>query len=214
MTKVSEGERQRCTGTVLSEVWLNRRDLLPSCLYGTLLPRILKGETNETKAGVLALFRRHAGLPSTSAQASGGDSGSLLEPSEVVTKPSEVVDRRVPEVPIGCCLGYRRHCSSNLRTRGRWRWTFHRLCEKIAEAVEYGQDLLTIDAPSQWQRHTWLSPIFIARSDPLLDFRRLATLLWKEIVQSCQKAKTEITGVPATDTSCFKTLWKTSAGCL
>ena len=85
--EVPEGER-RGAADGLSEMWLNRRDLLPRCLYGTLLPGILKGETNETKAGVLALFRRHAGLPSTPAQVSGGHSSSLLEPSEVVTKQS------------------------------------------------------------------------------------------------------------------------------
>ena len=96
---------------------------------------------------------------------------------------------------ICCCLGYRRLCSSNLRTRGRWRWIFHRLCEKIAEAVKYGQDFLTIEALSQWQRHTLLSSIFIAGSDPLPEIPRLATLLWKEKVQSGQKARIKITGV-------------------
>ena len=71
---------------------------------------------------------------------------------------------------------------------------FHRLCEKIAQAVKYGQDFVTIEALSQWRR-TLLLSIFIARPDPLPDIRRLATLLWKEKVQSGQKAKIEITGV-------------------
>ena len=61
--EVSEVERR---GEVdgLSEVLLNRRDLLPSCLYGTLLPSILKGETNETEADALALFQScaHSGM--------------------------------------------------------------------------------------------------------------------------------------------------------
>ena len=61
--------------------------------------------------------------------------------------------------------------------------------------MKYGQDFLTIEALSQWQRDTLLSSIFIARSDPLPDIRRLTALLWKEKVQSGQKAKTEITGV-------------------
>jgi len=203
--EVSEVER-RGAADGLSEVLLARRDLLPRCLYNTLLPRIVKGETNETKAGALALFQSlahgatQAFLPHLP-KCLEAILNSLLEPSEVVTRQTVATVRVLieeyggtyPHLLLPRMQESLFFDSEEARTMAMD--LFHRLCEKIAEAVKYGQDFLTIEALSQWQRHALLASIFIARSDPLPDIRRLATLLWKEKVQSGQKAKTEITGV-------------------
>ena len=51
------------------------------------------------------------------------------------------------------------------------------------------QDFLSMDCLSQFHRHSLLCSIFIARTDDHHDVRRMATLLWKEKLQSGPKAK-------------------------
>ena len=198
--EVSEVER-RGAADGLSEVWLTRRDLLPSWLYGTLLPRIVKGETNETKAGADSVpilgSRQQAHLPSTSAQVSGGHFelpvGALRGCNKAVDCLVEEFGGAYPHLLSPRMQEALFFEPEDARTMAMD--LFLRLCEKIAEAVKYGQDFLTIEAFSQWQRHTLWSSVFIAGWDPLPDICRLATLLWKEKGQSGQKAKTEIMGV-------------------
>ena len=69
---------------------------------------------------------------------------------------------------------------------------FFELCGKIAEAMKFGQDFLSMDALPQFYRHSLLSSIFIARTAEDHDVRRMSTLLWKEKVQSGPKAKAAI----------------------
>lgn len=56
-------------------------------------------------------------------------------------------------------------------------------------SVFLGQDFLSMDCLSSFHRHSLLVSIFIARTDDHHDVRRVATLLWKEKLQSGPKAK-------------------------
>ena len=49
-----------------------------------------------------------------------------------------------------------------------------------------------MDCLSPFHRHSLLCSIFISRSDEQHDVRRMATLLWKEKLQSGAKGKAEI----------------------
>lgn len=51
------------------------------------------------------------------------------------------------------------------------------------------EDFLSMDCLSPFHRHSLLVSIFIARTDDHHDVRRMATLLWKEKLQSGPKAK-------------------------
>ena len=141
--EVSEVER-RGAADGLSELLLNRRDLLPSCLYGTLLPRILKGETNETEAGALALLQScaHSGMQAFLPhlpKCLGVILNSLLEASEAVVRQSIATVRVLLEQYGGACphlllpriqeaLFFEPEDARTMAME-----LFHRRCEKIAE---------------------------------------------------------------------------------
>lgn len=55
--------------------------------------------------------------------------------------------------------------------------------------VDPDQDFLSMDCLTPFHRHSLLVSIFIARTDDHHDVRRMATLLWKEKLQSGPKAK-------------------------
>lgn len=69
---------------------------------------------------------------------------------------------------------------------------FHALCEKVAEAIKFGQDFLSMEQLPLQDRHSVICSILIAKSDSSYAVRRLGTLLWKERLQSQQKAKAEV----------------------
>jgi len=199
---VSEVER-RGAGRGLAEVLLARRDLLPSILYGTILPRISQGKTAEAKAGGLAFIQSicHVGtqaflvhLPKCLQTVL----DSLKEESEIVTKQANATCRTIVEEYASAyphMLLPRIQASlffPGEDARSFAMSLFFFLCEKIGEAVKFGQDFLTVEALTVRQRHLLLSSIFIARTDKMADVRRMATLLWKERLQSGPKAKGEI----------------------
>ena len=137
--EVSEVKR-RGAADGWSEVLLNRRRSPAELLVRNLAAQDLERRDERNYSGcfgsVPILGSRHAGLPSTFAQVSGGHSelpvGALRGCDEAVDCHRAGVDRRVRRclVHICCCLGFRRFCSSNLRTRGRWRRTSSTGCAK------------------------------------------------------------------------------------
>jgi len=199
---VSEVDR-RGAAHGLTEVLLARRDLLPSCLYRIVLPRITDGSTDEKKAGGLSLFQflPHLGTAAFAPHLSRCLPvilGALKEGEEVVTKQAMAAMRVLideygstfPHLllpPMQEALFYESAEARDLAMQ-----LFFSFCEKLAEAVKFGQDFLSMDALSVAQRHALLGSIFIARTDENPAVRRIATLLWKEKLQSGQKAKTEI----------------------
>lgn len=199
---VSEVDR-RGAAHGLAEVLLARRDLLASCLYQEILPRISEGKTNETKAGALVLFQFLAHL-GTSAflphlpRCLQVILDALLEESEVVTKQA-VASVRVLIDEYGSTyprlllprMQQALFCESE-PSRELTMELFSALCEKIGEAVKFGQDFLSMEALPVWYRHSILASIYIARTDTSYSVRRQASLLWKERLQSQQKAKGEI----------------------
>eukprot|EP00397_Hematodinium_sp_SG-2012_P000762 GEMP01000763.1.p1 GENE.GEMP01000763.1~~GEMP01000763.1.p1 ORF type:complete len:1420 (+),score=303.17 GEMP01000763.1:231-4490(+) len=69
---------------------------------------------------------------------------------------------------------------------------FSQLCDRLSELRKFGQDFLTMDAITQRSRMSLCCMIQICRTDVDPAVRRLAALLWKECVQSGQKAKRDI----------------------
>jgi len=199
---VSEVER-RGAAQGLAEVLLARRDLFPYHFYKTIIPRIKSGKTNETKAGALAFiqFIAHLGpqafVPHVP-RCLQTVLDALNEESEVVTKQATAALKVLIE-EYGSAYPHillpRVQQSLFFATeeaRGFAMQAFFALCEKIAEAMKFGQDFLSMDALTIYYRHSLLSSIFIARNAEDHDVRRMSTLLWKEKVQSGPKAKAEI----------------------
>jgi len=199
---VSEVER-RGAGLGLAAVLLARRDLLSGCIFRTVLPRIANGDTQETKAGGLQLIQSlaHRGtsafLPHMP-RCLQTVLDALQEESEVITKQAVAAVKVLVEEYAGTyphlllprmqqALFF---ASEDARVFAMELFFF--LCEKLADAVKFGQDFLSFEALSVRQRHLLLSSIFIARSDKLSELRRIASLLWKERLQSGPKAKGEI----------------------
>lgn len=200
---VSEVDR-RGAAHGLAEVLLQRRDLLPNCLYKEILPRISGGASNETKAGAVTLFQflAHHGtsafLPHLP-RCLQTILDALNEESEIVTKQASaslkvLVDEYGSAYPrlllprLQQALFFENENGRELAMQ-----IFFTFCEKLTDAVKFGQDFLSMEALPVWYRHSLLSSIFIARTDDNYAVRRQATLLWKEKLQSGQKAKTEIT---------------------
>eukprot|EP00928_Gymnodinium_smaydae_P001449 TRINITY_DN10536_c0_g1_i1.p1 TRINITY_DN10536_c0_g1~~TRINITY_DN10536_c0_g1_i1.p1 ORF type:complete len:1493 (-),score=315.49 TRINITY_DN10536_c0_g1_i1:304-4572(-) len=187
----------------LCEVLLKRPDMVHTCLYETILPRILKGETPECKAGALALFHflPHLGtsqfLPHV-VRCLPAVLGGLKADTEIVTKQAKramevLVEEYGPTYPRLLLP----HMQDSLFFPGEEAQDlaiqlFFMLCDKIQDAVKFGQDFLSVECLTSAQRHSLLSSIYIARTDPNHNVRRNATLLWKERVQSGPKAKAEI----------------------
>eukprot|EP00440_Ansanella_granifera_P043221 gb/GFBE01046855.1/.p1 GENE.gb/GFBE01046855.1/~~gb/GFBE01046855.1/.p1 ORF type:complete len:1484 (+),score=454.50 gb/GFBE01046855.1/:1-4452(+) len=199
---VSEVER-RGAARGLAEALKARRDLLATCLHGTILPRIAKGSTKETKAGGLQFVQALASLgPSAFLPHLRGSLevvlNGLAEESEVIHKQAieamkVLIDEYGSAYPnlllprVQNALFF-----EDEEARSRAMDVFFILCEKIGEGVRFGQDFLSMDSISTFHRHRLLASIYIARTDRQPDVRRMATLLWKEKLQSGQKAKAEI----------------------
>jgi len=187
----------------LTEVLLKRPDLLAQTLHQTVLPRVSGGATPESKAGALALFQflPHLGaarfLPHLT-KCLPALLRALQEDTEVVTKQAKrAVEVLVEEFgptyprlmlpPMQDALFFDTEDAQDLAMQ-----LFFMLCDKIQEAVKFGQDFTTVESIPTSQRRALLSSIYIARTDPNPSVRRNATLLWKERVQSGPKAKAEI----------------------
>jgi len=199
---VSEVER-RGAARGLAEVLLARRDLLPGCLHDTVLPRIASGETLESKAGGLQLIQAIAGLGPQAFLPHLKHSlpfalNALQEESEVVHKQAvaaikSLIDEYGATAPhlllprMQEALFFQEE-----EARARAMDLFFSFCEKISEGIKFGQDFLSMDCLTPFHRHSLLVSIFIARTDDHHDVRRMATLLWKEKLQSGPKAKAEI----------------------
>ncbi|CAE7260990.1 ILA [Symbiodinium sp. CCMP2592] len=199
---VSEVER-RGAARGLAEVLLARRDLLSGCLHEDVLPRIPSGPTKEAKAGGLQLIQAVASLGAQAFLPHLKRSlpfalNALQEESEVVHKQA-VAAVRVLIDEYGATAPHlllprmqEALFFEDEESRTRAMDLFFAFCEKISEGMKFGQDFLTMDCLSQFHRHSLLSSIFIARTDDHHDVRRVATLLWKEKLQSGPKAKAEI----------------------
>ncbi|CAE7713645.1 YEF3 [Symbiodinium sp. KB8] len=196
---VSEVER-RGAARGLAEVLLARRDLLSGCLHEDVLPRIPSGPTKEAKAGGLQLIQATAADGVLHIFWCPGAEGrnALQEESEVVHKQA-VAAVRVLIDEYGATAPHlllprmqEALFFEDEESRTRAMDLFFAFCEKISEGMKFGQDFLTMDCLSQFHRHSLLSSIFIARTDDHHDVRRVATLLWKEKLQSGPKAKAEI----------------------
>jgi len=199
---VSEVDR-RGAAHGLAEVLLARRDLLPNCLYNEILPRIVSGKSNETKAGGLALiqFLGHLGtsaflpyLPRCLQTVL----DALSEESEVVTKQAyEAIKVLINEYGAVYPRLLMPRLQEALFVEGEGAREFvmdlfFAFCEKVGESVKFGQDLLSMEILPVWYRHSLLCSMFIARTDGNYAVRRQAGLLWKEKLQSGQKSKAEI----------------------
>lgn len=199
---VSEVER-RGAARGLAMALLARKDLLPTCLHGNIIPRICSGKTKEVKAGGLQLIE---------ALASAGPAAFLphlkrcIQPVlNAMKEESEVVHKQAVEA-FRVFIGQYGTTAPQLlmprlqealffediEPRDRAMGTFAALCEKLAEGMKFGQDFLSMDCLPVWQRHILLVSMFIARTDECFDVKRLAQLLWKEKLQSGPKAKSEI----------------------
>lgn len=199
---VSEVDR-RGAAHGLAEVLLARRDLLPTTLYTEILPRISSGKTFETKAGGLALFQFLAHLGTQAflphlPRCLPVILDSLKEESEIVTKQALVT---LQVLVTGYGGTYPRLLLPRLQAslffeaeeaREHAMTVFFNFCEKLAESMKFGQDFLSMEILPTWYRQSLLASIFVARTDPSYSVRRQATLLWKERLQSGQKAKGEI----------------------
>jgi len=199
---VSEVER-RGAARGLAEVLVARRDLLQDTLHNIVMQRIASGKTKEARAGGLQLVQALASLAPqvflphlTRCMQTVLD--ALTHESEAVSKQaSGAVRVLVYEFgAISPHLLLPRMQESlffeDELAQGRAMELFFALCEKIAEGMKFGQDFLSMDCLSTWHRHMLLVSVFIARTDAYHDVRRLATLLWKEKLQSGPKAKAEI----------------------
>lgn len=199
---VSEVER-RGAGLGLAAVLLARRDLLTNCLYKTVLPRIASGANQATKAGGLQFLQSiaHRGtqafLPHMP-RVLQTTLDALKEDTEVVTKQAVAAIRTLVEEYAGTyphLLLPRMQQALFFDAEDARVFSmelFLYLCEKLGDAVKFGQDFLSFEALTVRQRHLLLSSIFIARTDKLSELRRMASLLWKERLQSGPKAKGEI----------------------
>mmetsp|Transcript_560 Transcript_560/g.1554 ORF Transcript_560/g.1554 Transcript_560/m.1554 type:complete len:1487 (+) Transcript_560:65-4525(+) len=199
---VSEVER-RGAAQGLAEVLLARRDLLPFYFYNEIIPRIKSGKTNETKAGALAFigFIAHLGpqafitlMPKCLQVVL----DALNEESEVVTKQALAAGKVLID-EYGAAYPHlllpRLQQALYFETeeaRAFAMQLFFDVSEKIAQAMKFGQDFLSMDALPVYYRHSLLSSIFIGMKAEEHEVRRLSTLLWKEKVQSGPKAKAEI----------------------
>mmetsp|Transcript_3925 Transcript_3925/g.7925 ORF Transcript_3925/g.7925 Transcript_3925/m.7925 type:complete len:1476 (-) Transcript_3925:114-4541(-) len=199
---VSEVER-RGAAQGLAEVLLARRDLLPYYYYKEIIPRITSGKTKETKAGALAFvqFAAHLGPAAFLTLAP-----KVLQPIlDCLQDESEAVTKQALEAGKVLIAEYGAAYPHLLlprmqqalffdteAARALSMTLFFELCGKIAEAMKFGQDFLSMDALPQFYRHSLLSSIFIARTAEDHDVRRMSTLLWKEKVQSGPKAKAAI----------------------
>jgi len=65
----------------------------------------------------------------------------------------------------------------------------HQLCDKLGEMRKFGQDLMSMEVLTDDNRLRLCCFILIARTDSQPAVRRLASLLWKEGIQSGQKSK-------------------------
>ncbi|CAJ1452648.1 unnamed protein product [Effrenium voratum] len=202
---VSEVER-RGAARGLAEVLLARRDLLPGCLRETILPRISSGDSCECRAGGLQLLQALASLGPQAFLPHLKRSlpfalDALQEESEVVHKQAIAAVRTLideygataPHLLLPRMQEALFFQEEEARTRAMD--LFFALCEKISEGMKFGQDFLSMDCLSAFHRHSLLVSIFIARTDSHMDVRRVATLLWKEKLQSGPKAKAEILGL-------------------
>mmetsp|Transcript_91956 Transcript_91956/g.268916 ORF Transcript_91956/g.268916 Transcript_91956/m.268916 type:complete len:1478 (-) Transcript_91956:56-4489(-) len=202
LAEESEVER-RGAAHGLSEVLLQRKDKLKSCLYDILMPRITEKGPAERKAGALAVFEflPHLGsaafLPHLE-RCLPIILNALREESQVIVdharQAAEVLlDEFGASFPrlmlphLQEALFYEEEDARDLAMQ-----LFFRLTEKVQEAVKFGQDFTTVEVLPLTQRHLMLCSIYIARTDENPGVRRNATLLWKERVQSQQKAKAEI----------------------
>mmetsp|Transcript_87833 Transcript_87833/g.284317 ORF Transcript_87833/g.284317 Transcript_87833/m.284317 type:complete len:1490 (+) Transcript_87833:154-4623(+) len=202
LAEESEVER-RGAAHGLSEVLLQRREMLQSCLNDVMLPRIAQGSSPETKAGALAVFHflPHLGnaafLPHLD-RCLPVILNALREETEVVTKQAKeavtvLLEEYAAAFPkimlphLQYALFYEEEDARDLAMQ-----LFFGLCDKLQEAVKFGQDFLSMEMLNTVQKHSLLSSIYIARTDENPAVRRNATLLWKERVQSGQKAKAEI----------------------
>lgn len=69
------------------------------------------------------------------------------------------------------------------------------LAEKISEMKKYGQDFLSMTAAPVRLRHQLVLLLLIGRADEDNAVRRQCGLMWKEGIQSGQKAKRDVMGV-------------------
>jgi len=187
----------------LSEVLIRRRDLYSPTLYNTILPRISSGKTDEEKAGALALFQflPHSdplGFLPHLTKVLPVVLRALNEDSEVITKQAkasvEVIVQEYGATYPRLLLPFMQDAVF-FDTEAAQELAidlFFLLCDKIQDAVKFGQDFTSVEALSVVQRRSLLSSIYIARTDPNPAIRRVATLLWKERVQSGPKAKADI----------------------
>lgn len=202
LAEESEVER-RGAAHGLSEVLLQRRDRLQACIFDVLIPRITEKGPAERKAGALFVFEYLPHLGSAAflpylERCLPVLLDALRHESEVVTTHARqavevLLDEYGPTFPRLLLP----HLQESLffeeeNARDMAMQLFFRLCDKLQEAVKFGQDFTTIEVLPLQQRHVLLSSIYIARTDENPSVRRNATLLWKERVQSQQKAKAEM----------------------
>jgi len=199
---VSEVER-RGAARGLAEVLLSRRDLLPGVLHNTVMTRITSGKTLESRAGGFQLLQALVSLGPQAflvhlPRCLQAILNGLLEETEVVYKQAVEACRTLVDM-YGTShphlLLARMQDSlffEDEDARGRAMDIFFGLCENIGNGMKFGQDFLSMDVLSVRHRHLLLCSIFIARTDKQHDVRRMATLLWKEKLQSGPKAKGEI----------------------
>lgn len=199
---VSEVDR-RGAAHGLAELVLKRSDLMAGCLQNVVLPRISGGKKKETKAGGLAVF---VFLPHLGPQAFLPHLvkclpvilKSLMEAEEAITKQTMECMRVIiheygatyPAVLmpwLQWALMFEGEEARDLAAE-----LFSDFCGKVADTMNFGQDFLSMEVISQVERHSLLSSIFIACRDESSNVRRLASLLWKEKLQSGQKAKGEL----------------------
>eukprot|EP00929_Paragymnodinium_shiwhaense_P111913 TRINITY_DN80188_c0_g1_i1.p1 TRINITY_DN80188_c0_g1~~TRINITY_DN80188_c0_g1_i1.p1 ORF type:complete len:1479 (-),score=470.02 TRINITY_DN80188_c0_g1_i1:243-4679(-) len=200
---VSEVDR-RGAAHGLSEVLIKRPDLIDQTIYGVVLPRISSGETAEVKAGALAVFQFFPHLAPSAFLAHLKRSlpvilQALRVDNVVVSKQAKAsletiiaeFGQTCPNLmlpPMQDALFFEEEEAQDLAMQ-----MFFLLCEKIQDAVKFGQDFTSVEVLSDKQRKYLLSSIYIARSDPANHaVRRHATLLWKEKVKSGPKARAEI----------------------
>lgn len=199
---VSEVER-RGAAQGLSEVLLARRDMYSPTLYKEVLARITGGKTKETRAGALTVFQflAHLGpqamLPHVT-KCLPAILDALKEESEVVTKQAmsslkvmvEEFGSAYPHLLLPRmqeALFFEGEAARDLAMQ-----SFMVFVEKVWDAVGFGKDLLTMDGLSVTNRHSLICSLFMSRNDSTHEVRRMATLLWKEKLQSGPKTKGEI----------------------
>lgn len=186
----------------LAEVLLARGDLFHKCFYGVAMPRIMNGG-HEACAGGLALvsFLAHLGTQAFLSHAPRClpavlqclNSGAEVVTKQAVLTVTMMIDEYGAAYPklllprIQQALFFETEEARELVMP-----LFFAFCEKLAEAVKFGQDFLSMEQLSPEDRHSLLCSVLIAKTDSSFAVRRLATLLWKDRLQSQQKAKAEI----------------------